>query len=132
MLKRHNPESVRKVPGAFQGIYAHAVEVSEPRKLLLMSGQIGVAPDGTTLGSFDEQCHQAMNNVEALLVESDMSLKDILRVTYYVTSAENLPALTKLRKARWGSAEPPAVTTLVVAALAKPDLLVEIEVTASH
>lgn len=132
MLKNYNPETVRAVPEKFQGIYSHAVEVAVPRKLLLLAGQIGVAPDGTTLPSFDEQCHQAMDNVEALLAEAGMTLEDVLRVTYYVTSTDNLAALTKARRSRWASSRAPAVTTLVVAALAGPDLLVEIEVTAAH
>lgn len=132
MLKRYNPRSVRDVPETFQGIYTHAVEVAEPSKLLLVSGQVGVTPDGTTLPTFEEQCNQAMDNVEALLVASGMSEKNILRVTYYLTEENHLAALTRVRQARWASTEPPAVTTLVVAALASPDLLVEIEVTASQ
>ena len=131
MLKDYNPDTVREVPERFRGIYSHAVEVSAPQKLLLLSGQIGVTPDGTTLPSFDEQCHQAMDNVEALLVAAGMSLNNVLRVTYYLTSAENLAALTKARRSRWGSSKAPAVTTLVVAALAGPELQVEIEVTAA-
>ena len=132
MLKRYNPQSVRDVPETFRGIYTHAVEIAEPQKLLLISGQIGVRPDGKTLPTFEEQCNQAMDNVEALLTASGMSEKNILRVTYYLTDEKNLARLTKVRQARWASAEPPAVTTLVVAALANPDLLVEIEVTASQ
>lgn len=130
MTKRHNPESIWQVPEGFQEIYTHAVEVSAPQRILLMSGQIGVAPDGTIPGRFDDQCHQSMDNVEALLAAAEMPLKNVLRVTYYLTSVKNLAALADARKARWGSTEPPAVTTLVVAALARPELLVEIEVTA--
>ena len=130
MLKRHTPDSIRSVPATFQTIYTHAVEIAAPQRLLLMSGQIGVAPDGRTLETFEAQCEQAMTNVEALLASADMSVSDILRVTYYLTNVDDLPALSALRTARWGSDEPPAVTTLVVAALAKPGLLVDIEVTA--
>lgn len=131
MLKHLNPESIREVSEPFRGIYTHAVEISAPRKLLFVSGQIGVSPDGTTRASFAEQCHQSMANVEAILAESGMSMEDVLRVTYYLTDPGDLPALTEIRQARWRSSEPPAVTTLVVAALARPDLKVEIEVTAS-
>ncbi len=132
MFKRHNPESIWPVPESFQEIYAHAVEVSAPQKLLLISGQIGIAPDGTVPARFDDQCHQATDNVEALLAAAEMSAKNILRVTYYLTSVENLTALADIRRTRWGSKEPPAVTTLVVAGLARPELLVEIEVTAGQ
>ncbi len=131
MMKHLNPESVREVSEPFRGIYTHAVEITAPRKFLFVSGQIGIAPDGTTLHSFDEQCRQAMSNVEAVLASADMSMENVLRVTYYLTDPADLPFLTEHRQARWRSSEPPAVTTLVVAALARPDLKVEIEVTAS-
>ncbi|MEM8688416.1 MAG: RidA family protein, partial [Pseudomonadota bacterium] len=71
------------------------------------------------------------DNVEALLKASRMSVADIMRVTYFLTDSADLPALSEIRTARWGSDAPPAVTTLVVAALAKPGLVVEIEVTAA-
>lgn len=130
MLKRLTPETIRKVPPPFQKIYTHAVEISAPQQLVIMSGQIGVAPDGETLAGFDAQCHQAMANVEALLAEAGMTQANMLRVTYYLTDAQNLTALGQIRNTRWGSEQPPAVTTLVVAALAAPELLVEIEVVA--
>ena len=132
MLKRYNPESIWQIPGPFQEIYTHAVEVTSPEKILLVSGQIGVAPDGAVPDLFDNQCHQAMENVEALLAAASLSKTDILRVTYYLVHSENLVSLSNIRKNRWGSAEPPAVTTLVVAALAQPKLLIEIEVTAGR
>ena len=95
-----------------------------------MSGQIGIAPDGMVLESFEDQCNQAMANVEALLSDAGLKRDSILRVTYYLTDAQDLAALGKIRNARWGSEQPPAVTTLVVAALAAPELQVEIEVVA--
>ncbi len=47
------------------------------------------------------------------------------------TRAEDLGSLGDIRRRRWASAEPPAVTTIVVAALARADYLVEIEVIAA-
>lgn len=130
MMRRLSPDSVWQVPSSFQKIYAHAIEISAPGKLLLISGQIGIAPDGALPDLFEQQCKQAMSNVEALLTAADMATGDILRVTYYVTDPKNLAALSDIRQDRWGSTEPPAVTTLVVAALARPELLIEIEATA--
>ena len=130
MLRRYAPATVRAVPEQFGGIYVHGVGLSAPERLLFLSGQIGITPEGATLGTFAAQCHQAIDNVEALLAEAEMTPADILRVTYFLTDARDLADLTRIRQARWASAQPPAVTTLVVAALASPDLLVEIEVTA--
>lgn len=132
MLKHHNPDCVRPVLPPFNGIYTHAVELLTPQKLFFISGQIGVNPDGVTHRSFHAQCHEAMSSVEALLASVDLSMADAVRVIYYLTDAEDLPTLTEIRQDRWGTFEAPAVTTLVVAALAKPELLVEIEVTAGR
>lgn len=72
-----------------------------------------------------------MANVEELLAAANMAISDIIKVNYYLTRAADLPALSEARTRRWKTGSPPAVTTLVVAALARPDLLIEIEVTAA-
>lgn len=128
---RHDPAAVWTVPAAFAAIYSHAVEIPPAARLLLISGQIGIAPDGVLCPGFQAQCEQAMANVETLLASAGLRPVDMVKVTYYVTDATDLPVLTALRQERWSSPNPPAVTTLVVAALARPDLLVEIEVMAA-
>lgn len=132
MIERLAPTQLRAVPKQYQGIYAHGTQIASPKTLVCLSGQIGVAPDGTTCEGFDQQCQQAMENVEMLLAAADLKTSDILRVVYYVTDAVFLPALSEQRQARWNQGHAPAVTTLVVAGLASPDLLVEIEVTAAR
>lgn len=130
MLKILAPASVSSVPPRYAGIFAHGTVLDAPARLVFLAGQIGVSPIGVTKTDFAEQTHQAMDNVEALLREADLTRDDILRVVYYVTDPENLQTLSDLRQERWSSKAAPAVTTLVVAALAAPELLVEIEVTA--
>lgn len=130
-IRRHAPDTVWNVPDAFRRIYSHAVEIPADRRLLLISGQVGVAPDGAVVSGFAAQCAQAMANVEALLAAAECRPADMVKITYYLTHAADLPVLAAMREARWGSSNPPAVTTLVVAALARPELLVEIEVTAA-
>src|SRR5258708_4530746 len=130
-MKRHAPAAVWQVPEGFRGICTHPVEVRAGSRVLLISGQIGVAPDGTVPSGFREQCDRAMMNVEGLLAAADMATSDIVKVNYYLTRSADLPALNEARARRWKSDSPPAVTTLVVAALAPPNLLVEIEVGAA-
>lgn len=132
MLNYLAPDSVREIPTTFRGIYSHAVVIDAPKKLLLVSGQIGVGRDGQIAETFVGQCNQAMDNVEHILAEAGMALSDVLRVTYYVTDAGNLSVLSSLRRTRWQSENPPAITTLVVSALADQKLQVEIEVIAGH
>ncbi len=132
MLIRHAPATVSKVPPRYAGIFSHGSEITGPARFLFLSGQIGVDLNGMTKKGFEAQARQAMDNVEALLHAADMNRDDILRVVYYVTNADNLKVLSTIRQERWNSHTAPAVTTLVIAALAAPDLLVEIEVTATR
>ena len=60
----HNPDSVWQVPDTFRAIYSHAVEVGKPGRVLVISGQFGVTPDGHLGKDFAAQCEQAMDNVE--------------------------------------------------------------------
>ena len=131
LSKIHNPTSVWTVPEAFRAIYSHATEVQGPARLLFISGQFGVAGDGSLASDFAAQAEQAMNNVEALLASGGMSMKSIVKLTYYLTRATDAPALAHIRRDRWSSPEPPAVTAIVVAALARPEYLIEIEAIAA-
>lgn len=132
MIIRHTPDTLRPVPAQFSGIYTHGTEIRGAERLVFLSGQIGTGLDDGTPDSFAEQVHVAMDNVEALLEAAGLTRDAILRVVYYVTDPANLPILSRIRQERWNSGQAPAVTTLVVSALATPELKVEIEVTAGQ
>jgi enamine deaminase RidA (YjgF/YER057c/UK114 family) len=123
----HNPTTVWTVPDAFRTIYSHAFEVRDAAKTLYISGQFGVAPDGTLREDFVGQLNQAMDNVEALLAEAGMGKDNAVKITYFLTRREDLPLLGEKRRERWARSKPPAVTVIVVAALARPEYLVEVE-----
>ena len=130
-MKSLNPPTVWAVPEEFRTIYAHAREVPAGARQVQVSGQLGVAPDGAMRPGFAQQLEQAMANVEALLAAAGMGLPDVAKTTFFLTRAEDLPALGEARRRRWASDAPPAVTVLVVAALARPDALVEVEAVAA-
>jgi 2-iminobutanoate/2-iminopropanoate deaminase len=126
-----NPATVWPVPEQFRAIYSHAAELCAGRRVLFISGQFGVAPDGSLAEGFEPQCEQAMANVEALLAAANMNRGDIVKLAYYVTRAADFTALGRIRRERWASPEAPAVTALVVAGLARPEYLIEIEAVAA-
>jgi enamine deaminase RidA (YjgF/YER057c/UK114 family)/GNAT superfamily N-acetyltransferase len=124
-----DPPTLWTVPEPFRTIYTHAREAPAGRTLFV-SGQFGVALDGRMHENFADQLGQAMDNVEALLAAAGLGLPDIAKATFFLTRSGDLPALGQMRRARWASEAPAAVTVLVVAGLARPDALVEVEVTA--
>ena len=126
----HNPSSVWQVPDSFRPVYSHAIEVKGVKRLLFVSGQFGVAPDGGVAAEFDLQCEQAMDNVETLLRASRMTTANIAKLTYYVIRASDFPTLVDIRRRRWAWEPAPSVTAIVVSGLARPEYLIEIEAVA--
>ena len=127
MHKRHNPDTVVE---AFGKGYSQAMEIDPNKRWLFTAGQVGVAPDGNTLGSIEGQVAQTWANVIALLNEGGMGIDDVVKITGYIVGKENFSAYAAGRKKALGEARP-ASTAIIVPALAMPEWLVEIEVIAA-
>lgn len=104
--------------------------MTQATRWLHLSGQVGVAPDGTLAEGAEAQHAQVWRNVLALLEAAGMGPRNLVKITAYVTSAEQVATFRQVRDRLLGGAEP-ASTLLVVAALANPDWLVEIEAVAA-
>ena len=124
---RRNP--FRITPG-FESIYAHGVEVPPASRLLFISGQIGVTPAGETLPDFAQQFTQAISNLFLVLGSAGMVPHDLVKLTFFLTRAADLRELGEIRQRLLTFST--AVTTLVVAGLARPDLLIEVEAIAAQ
>jgi 2-iminobutanoate/2-iminopropanoate deaminase len=126
MLKHLNPPTVVKPFSR----YSQAVEAPASSRWLHISGQVGATPDGTILKGFEAQAKQCWANIAAILTAAGMSVADLVKVNIFVTSAEYVAASRAIRDAALNGAEP-ASTFLVVAALAHPELVVEIDAVAA-
>lgn len=115
--------------------YSQAVEVPEPRRFLVCSGQASMSAEGSPLhrGDFAAQLAQALDNLETVLKQAGLSLGHVVRLNFYTTDmAAFLAQSGAVLSARFAGlpSPPPAGTLLGVAALFHPDLLIEIEATA--
>ena len=77
------------------------------------------------------QSRNCFKIIEAALTEGGFAMADIVRATYYVTDAKNVDAVLAVCREVLGEIRP-AATILVVAGLYKPEMKVEIEVTAKR
>jgi enamine deaminase RidA (YjgF/YER057c/UK114 family) len=75
------------------------------------------------------QTQNCFKTIEAALKEGGFSLADVVRATYYVTDAADFDAVFAVTGAHFGEIRP-AATIVAVSALYKPEMKVEIEVTA--
>ena len=77
------------------------------------------------------QAQNCFRTIEAALAEGGFAMTDIVRATYYITDAKDADALFAVCGQVLGNIRP-AATLLVVAGLYKPEMKVEIEVTAKR
>ena len=126
MLRKHNPGAIAP---AFSR-YSLGVEVPAQARWLFVSGQVGVEPDGGFADGPEAQMEAAWRNVLAILESAGMAPGDLVKVTAYLTRAEDTALYREVRDRMLGGAEP-ASTLIVIAALAHPDWLVEIEAVAA-
>ena len=112
--------------------YQQAVEVTVAERVLYLSGQTAIDPDGNVLdGDMAAQVALTLDNLERVLAEAGMTFANIVRVTWYVTSIAEFRETAELRTARLKPSGMKAASTLVqVAGLAYPELKVEITATA--
>jgi enamine deaminase RidA (YjgF/YER057c/UK114 family) len=111
--------------------FSQAFEVRGGTRSVFCSGQASVDAQGKPLHPRDmvRQIGQALDNLETVLRQADMSLANVVRLNFYTTDINAFLAATPHLVARLGGAKPPG-TLLGVAALFHPDLVIEIEATA--
>jgi 2-iminobutanoate/2-iminopropanoate deaminase len=118
---RSNPPTVREPTG-----YTHAIEIRNPERWLVISGQVGSAPDGTIPDTGGGQITQALANLRAVLEANDMTVTNIVKTTVFLTDRSLLGAYRAARTALLGE-HAPTSTLLFVAGLADPRFMVEVE-----
>jgi enamine deaminase RidA (YjgF/YER057c/UK114 family) len=93
---------------------------------LIVAGQVGLMPDGSLAEGFEAQMERCWLNLFAVLEAAGMTKRDLVKYTVFVTRPDVTAAYRKMRDRMLEGHAPPA-TYVVVAGLASPALLVEIE-----
>jgi enamine deaminase RidA (YjgF/YER057c/UK114 family) len=113
--------------------FSQAIEVSGAERTLYCAGQVSVDGEGNPInrGDMAAQVNQALDNLEQVLRQAGLQLRNVVRLNYYTTDVPRFmesfgPLLARLQKA--GCV--PAATLLGVASLFHPDVLIEMEATA--
>ena len=118
-----NPEGMATPPSS---LYNHVVKVGNT---VYIAGQLSRDENGNAIhiGDAEAQTVQAWANLKTAVEAAGGTLADIVKTNTYVVGTENL---AKVRAARLNILPPegrPTSTTVVVAGLADPGLVVEVE-----
>lgn len=116
------PESLARSPAFSAGTITQGAG-----RLLVVGGQNGVDASGALVGhDLASQTRQALRNVLAVLAEGGASQKDVAKLTIYLVAGQDPREAYGASAEVWGRF-PTAITVLIVAGLANPAFLVEID-----
>ena len=122
MPRFHNPPTVI----APASRYSQAAEHGTGGRRLVISGQLGLRPDGSLAEGLEAQMGVAWDNLFAILRHAGMEVTDLVKATVYVTVPGSVGPYRAVRDRKL-SGHAPACTYLEIAGLARPEFLAEIE-----
>jgi enamine deaminase RidA (YjgF/YER057c/UK114 family) len=116
--------------GAYEDVVGYS-RVIRAGDLVVVAGCTASMPDGAIAGIGDPyvQAVQTIANVESALARVGATLADVIRTRVFLTDAGHFDGFARAHGEAFGDVRP-VNTTVVVAALADPRMLIEIEVDA--
>jgi enamine deaminase RidA (YjgF/YER057c/UK114 family) len=106
-LRGNRQMNIRHTPGTVAapfGPYSHAVEVPEGSRLLYISGEVGVLPDGTVPEGIEAQAEACWRNIIAILADAGMGVGNLVKITTYLVRPEDVAAAGAARAKHFGDA----------------------------
>jgi 2-iminobutanoate/2-iminopropanoate deaminase len=109
------------------GRYSDALETAPGLRWLYSAGTPGMTSGGELPAGIEAQARLAWQNVLEILQKANMTTRDLVKVTSWLTNAADIPAYAKVRTEFLGDVQP-AFMLAIVPALIRPAVLVEIEI----
>ena len=98
---------------------------------LYLAGQVALDKNGVIVGTTTkEQARKTWDNIAIVLAAAGASIKDVVKVTYFLADIRELPEEIEIRKEVFSGRPFPVVTAIQAAALGMPGLRLEIDVVA--
>ena len=98
---------------------------------LYLAGQVALDEHGSIVGTTTkEQSRKVWENISIVLASAGSSLRDVVKVTYYLADIRELSEEIEVRKEVFAGRPFPVVTAIQAAALGLPGLKLEIDVIA--
>jgi enamine deaminase RidA (YjgF/YER057c/UK114 family) len=123
-IERLSPAELRP-----SDLYSHVVRTGN---MVFIAGQVAQDADGHIVGAgdFQTQAAQVFDNLSAALASVGASLGALVKITIYITDSRFRDPLREINR-RYLPTDQPTSTLLVVAGLARPEYLIEIDAVAA-
>ena len=128
-IRHINPNALQNNPA-----YSQVIEVTGPARMIYISGQNSVDRIGNVIGIGDigKQSEQVMRNLKAALHSVDADLEDLIKCTIYLVEGQPMEPAYEAYLQAWGNrSNPPTVSVIYVAGLARPEALLELDAIAA-
>ena len=127
-IQHINPDGLSKNPA-----FSQVVTTQGNGKTIYIGGQDAVNEQGEVVGKGDiaEQTEQVMKNLQTALSACGATFENIVKLSIYLVQGQDLYRGFQVSQKYFGNlTNPPAISVLIVAGLANPNFLVEIDATA--
>ena len=122
-MQQVNPWSWQDAAGFSQGW-----RVDGAGAIVFVSGQAPISADGQLVGEddFEAQVRQVFMNLRTVVEQAGTALESVVKLTVFLTDMTRLRDYTRI-KGEFFTGSQPASTALGVTALARPEMMVEVE-----
>ena len=127
-IQHINPDGLSKNPA-----FSQIVMTQGSGKTIYIGGQDAVNEKREIVGKGDiaKQTEQVMKNLQLALSACGATFDNLVKLSIYVVQGQNLYGAFQASQKFFSNLQnPPAISVLIVAGLANPDFLVEIDATA--
>jgi 2-iminobutanoate/2-iminopropanoate deaminase len=118
--------ATKNAPAAI-GPYSQAIACEGAKRMIFLSGQIGLDPATGQLvtGGIEAEAKQVMKNIEAVLKESNASFEQVVKSTIFLKDFNDFAMVNQIYGSYFQK-QPPARSTVEVARLPR-DAKIEVE-----
>jgi enamine deaminase RidA (YjgF/YER057c/UK114 family) len=111
--------------------YSHLARIKDGKPVFI-AGQVALDSSGHLVGpgDFRAQAQQVFENLKSAVEAAGGSFSNIVKLNVYVIDRSDLPHYREIRDQFINVGNPPASTAVQVAALFRPEFLIEVEAVA--
>jgi enamine deaminase RidA (YjgF/YER057c/UK114 family) len=114
---------------ASTGTYTHGTHVTGASRLVFVSGQVPWSAEGELPADFASQCRLTWRNVLAVLAEAGMGVRNLVKVTTYLSDRKYRAENGRIREEFLGDHRP--ALTIIITGIYSEEWLLEIEAIAA-
>jgi len=124
-IRHINPPTLNRPNGYSQ------VVTALPGEVIYLSGQVALDQTGKVVGAGDLQAQtkRVFENLKLALAGAGASLANLVKINFYLTDVTQIQKVRDVRD-QYIQADPPASTLVEVKALARPELMIEVNAVA--